>query len=267
MLYYVPSYFSNPKLDDSLIQRLRVRFQQQTWVQYCMHSIVRGLDNNGVEWGWYKLNNKTNREYQIAPNNKHKSLIFFEVLNVEYATNPGELSKYNIALYCWLNFKLLDATSYQDLTFEYMNAVITLLQFEGAEGVQRAMRKDDIFDFEGLTANNEYKPVMGHFGGFKLTFDIYHDINTCYNIQDMSTAIPISDSGTFTAADLVAGVLTINHALNSTIIVSLTINKANGEIITVMPNEIVNINQVKIDLGGIEVGTHTWTLTAKPMLI
>ena len=267
MINYNQSYFAKPYLEDALVQALRIKFGSLTWVDYCLHSVVRMSDNKGIEWGFFKLNQNENNEQIIAPDSHVESMIFFEVNSVDYNNNIGELSKFNISLYCWFNKSKIDATTNEDVTNKYAKICYDILKNNfRSENISKELKRDNIFDFEGLKTNN-YKPIIGKFGGFKLIFDIYHDINTCYNISNMSTARPIADSGTFTASNLVAGILTITHLCNSMTILSITINKANGEIITVMPNEIVSLSVIKVDLGGIEVGTHTWTVTAKPMLI
>lgn len=64
-------------------------------------------------------------------------------------------------------------------------------------------------------------------------------------------------NGTFTNADLTAGVLTIAHNLNSTSI-GIVIRDPVG-LETSQPNTVVDANNVTVDFGGaIGAGTYTW---------
>lgn len=267
MIKNSPIYFSAPVLEDALIQELRLRMSTQLdWLEYCFHKVERMSDNDGIEWAYFKLNDGSNREYKVAPDTNVGSMMFFEVSNSIHNLNVGDLSKYSISIVVWFNKSKISNVQ-EDVTQRYIKDVFDVLRkyFRYDENVQLIHNRDDVFNYEGLKTK-ELKPIIGKFGGFRINCEIYHDDKTCYNLENMSVSIPLADSGTFTNANLVGGILTITHKLNSTIIVSITINKANGEIITVMPNQIVSISQVTIDLGGIEAGTHTWTITAKSML-
>ena len=267
MLNYAPIYFANPTLEDIIVQQLRIVMSTNLdWLDYCFHKIERMSDEDGIEWAYSKINDGSDREIKVVPDSKIKSMMFFEVTSSIHNLNVGELSRYNLNIYCWFN-KKKTTTVNEDVTQRYVKDVMYLIKrhFRFDETANIEHKRDNVFDFEGLKTKH-MKPVMGNYGGFKISCSLYFDDNNCYNINDMSVAIPLADSGTFTNTDLVGGVLTITHKLNSTKIVSITINKANGEVITVMPNTIVSITQITVDLGGIETGTHTWTVTAKPML-
>ena len=64
-------------------------------------------------------------------------------------------------------------------------------------------------------------------------------------------------STTFTSADLVAGILTLTHTLNSETL-SVTIKKADGKLVEANDVDIVDANTVSVDLLGIPL-TGTWT--------
>jgi len=67
-----------------------------------------------------------------------------------------------------------------------------------------------------------------------------------------------SASGTFTNADLVAGVLTISHALGSVNVAIVIRDPAGTE--SYQPNTVVDNDTVTVDFGGsIGAGTYTWS--------
>lgn len=266
MIAKIPAYFNNPQLEDKLIQQLRQVFSVKLdWLDYCFGKVERMTDNEGREWGVYKLNDNSINEYRISPDNNISSMMFFEVVNSSHNIIAGELSKYTIDIYCWFN-KTKITNIEEDVTQLYVNDIITLISryfyFEG--NITQEHKRDNVFDFSGFN-KKEFKPIIGNYGGFKLTVEFFQDDKECY--KNMSISIPLTDSGTFTESDLVDGVLTINHKLNSSSIVSATIIKANKEVLTLFPIEVISINQIKVDLGGIEAGTHIWTMTCKEMFV
>lgn len=90
----------------------------------------------------------------------------------------------------------------------------------------------------------------------------------CSTIEDLadllatySTSVQ-SASGTFTDADLVAGVLTITHNLGSTNIAVVIRDPSGME--SYQPNTIVDNNSLTVDFGGtIGAGTFTWFALTK----
>lgn len=71
-----------------------------------------------------------------------------------------------------------------------------------------------------------------------------------------------SKEGTFTNADLSAGVLTITHSLGTTSVAVVIRDPAGLE--TVQPNTVVDSNTVTVDFGGaIGAGTYTYFVYTK----
>lgn len=265
MLSYCPSYFNSPKLADKAIQELRIRMHAGNigWLQYCMADVKRMSDNEGKEWGYYGLNNGEDREYKIAPESHLNSLIFFEVRDANYSPTPGELSKLNISLTCWFNKEKLSA-AYEDTTNLYLKKCLDVLRFMPIENVTQTLNRDDVFDFSGLK-ENKLKPIIGKYGGFRINFDFYFDALTCYNLQNMTALIPLSDSGTFVASQVVNGVLTITHTLNTVSIIDVTI-KGTDNILRTLNAEpkVLTINTVEV---GVDVLAGIWNITARPTIL
>jgi hypothetical protein len=236
------------------------------WLQYVIHKIERYDDNKGVEWGWYKLNHNEDREYILTPANDLKSLMYFEVNDTDLSAYKGELSRYNISLVCWFDKNKL-STQNEDLTNYYKDIVYKqLIRYFRIDNIQDETKRSDILNFAGLQTN-EYKLLMGKYTGFKLTFDIYHDAETCYNITDMTQSLTQTDEVTFTSANVVNDVVTLTHVLNSTKIVDVTVKAPTGEIIQLLAEpKALTLSTVEFGIS-LGAGTYTAYITAKPMLI
>lgn len=71
-----------------------------------------------------------------------------------------------------------------------------------------------------------------------------------------------SASNTFTNADLVAGVLTVTHNLNTENISSVTVLNPTGGGETGLSWSVIDANTIEIDFGGsIGAGTYTWVVS------
>jgi hypothetical protein len=268
MLSYSQPYFATPKLVDTILQELRIRLHtlNLTWLQYVIHRVERFEDNNGIEWGFFKLNHNNDREQILAPANDLKSLMYFEVNDTDLSVYKGELSRYNISLVCWLNKSKL-STANEDITNYYKDIIYKqLIRYFRVDNIQDEANRRDVINFAGLQTN-EYKLMMGKYTGFKLTFDIYSDAETCYNITDMAQSLTLTDEVAFTSANIVDGVATLTHVLNSTKIIDVTVKAPSGEIMQLLAEpKALTLSTVEF---GISVGTGTYTayITAKPMLI
>jgi hypothetical protein len=265
---YAQSYLAYPKLEDALIQELRLRLHvdQYEWLQYCLHRIERHDDNEGREWAWIRLNQGTDIEQMITPDTTLKSLAFFEVNSVDYAPYVGQLSRYNISLYVWINKNKI-STYNEDVTLFYAEKCIDVLRDNfNVENITRETRRQDVFNFSGLQ-ESKFAATMGKYTGFKITADFYYDDHSCYNIQTMTTAIPLTDRVAFTSTNVVDGTATLTHVLNSTRITDVTVTDPNGKIIQLLA-EPKGLTVSTVEFGiSIGAGTYYANITALPMTI
>ena len=187
MGFKVIPYFTNPRLHDRVVQKVRNRFDTHIgWLNYSFPIVQQGImeddDENEFTYPMVYANDGSTNHYDIRPDWDEGAYCFFEFLGAEPVDEEeGTLYTFDVTFYARLD-KAYPSKSAYDYTSELIAEVIDHLKHVtiGARNIGWTINHEEIFEKYSDLARTYTQALMKHGTAFRITFSI-HDVEDCYS--------------------------------------------------------------------------------------
>lgn len=170
----VPPYYSDPKLDYRMAQKLQEAFQTNlSWLDRAYHIAKVGI-NAEAKTGYPQIhaNDGSKEHFDIRADDKIGAYSFIEIEKPYVINFNDDEVRYYFSVVFWCNLDNIDALKDYDFTSELIKDVTDLLLSMEAGSVGVETRPERIFDKYSGIRQDLKQFQMRRFTSFKISFDI-----------------------------------------------------------------------------------------------
>ncbi len=168
----IPKY-TDPKLQDEVVQTLNTKLEACTYIEYFYPIAHLGTNKEDETYPQIYRNDGSEKNLMLFPDNKAKSFIFWEFVGATIL-DDDEGVDYNLSLIFWGNLDRMDNKHY-DYTGEIQQEILQILKTNGARDISF---EDYDFATYSMYQENERQTLMRPNTAFKIDL-IVHENNIC----------------------------------------------------------------------------------------